>query len=296
MSAWGFGSPTQVASGSNPNLKAETSEALAGGIVFEQPWFDEFDLRFSVSYYDIEIIDEVANLTAADIVAACYNSVGLSDPQCEFVTRTPRVPGDETSGEITFVEALNQNLDQRNTRGVDYNLEFDYDINVPGLDGEVNYSFIGRATNTLEQIALEAIVGGFDENDNLGEYGNPEWRLNLTNIFEYNDWSFLWQTRYIDSMIEDNIAAQRNEQTTSFFSPCVQAGDGPCLQFDDLDDYWVHDMSVRYETGTWVIRGGISNVFDDEPPLTTNNGLNLLGGIGYDLGGRTVFMNVTKAF
>lgn len=291
-----FGSPTQVASGSNPNLKAETSEALAGGIVFEQPWFDEFDLRFSVSYYDIEIIDEVANLTAADIVAACYNSVGLSDPQCEFVTRTPRVPGDETSGEITFVEALNQNLDQRNTRGVDYNLEFDYDINVPGLDGEVNYSFIGRATNTLEQIALEAIVGGFDENDNLGEYGNPEWRLNLTNIFEYNDWSFLWQTRYIDSMIEDNIAAQRNEQTTSFFSPCVQAGDGPCLQFDDLDDYWVHDMSVRYETGTWVIRGGISNVFDDEPPLTTNNGLNLLGGIGYDLGGRTVFMNVTKAF
>ena len=291
-----FGSPTQVASGSNPNLRAETSEALAGGIVFEQHWFDEFEFRFSAPYYDIEIIDEVANLTAADIVAACYNSVGLTDPQCAFVTRSPRVPGDETTGEITFVEALNQNLDQRTTRGVDYNVEFDYDFNIPQLEGEIGYSFIGRATNTLEQVALEAIVGGFDVNDNLGEYGNPEWRLNLTNIVSYDDWSFLWQSRYIDSMIEDNIAAQRNEQTTSFFSPCVQAGDGPCLQFDDLDEYWVHDMSVRYETGTWVLRGGISNVFDDQPPLTTNNGLNLLGGIGYDLGGRTVFLNVTKAF
>lgn len=291
-----FGSPTQVASGSNPNLEAETSEAIAAGIVFEQPWTDAFDLRLSVSYYDIEIIDEVANLTAADIVAACYNSVGLVDPQCQFITRTPRVAGDETSGEITFVEALNQNLDQRNTRGVDYNLEVDYDFNIPQLEGEINYSFIGRATNTLEQIALEAIVGGFDENDNLGEYGNPEWRLNLTNIVQYNDWSVLWQSRYIDSMIEDNIEDQRNEPTTSFFSPCVQAGDTPCLQFDDLDEYWVHDMSVRYETGTWVLRGGVSNIFDEAPPLTTNNDVSNLAGIGYDLGGRTLFFNVTKAF
>jgi iron complex outermembrane receptor protein len=291
-----FGANTQQATGSNPDLKAETSEALAGGFVFEQPWIDEFDFRFSVSYYDIEITDEVANLTANDIVNACYNSVGLTDPQCQFVQRSARVPGDETSGEITFVEALNQNLDQRTTRGIDYNVEFDYDFNIPQLEGEIGYSFIGRATNTLEQEALEAVLGGFDENDNLGEYGNPEWRLNLTNIFTYDDWSFLWQSRYIDSMIEDNDPAERNEETRSGFSPCVQAGDGPCLQFDGLDDYWVHDMSVRYETGTWILRGGISNVFDDAPPLTTNNAVRNLAGIGYDLGGRTVFMNITKTF
>lgn len=291
-----FGASTQQATGSNPALKAETSESLSAGLVFEQPWFDEFDFRLSVSYYDIAIEDEVANLAANDIVGACYASVGLTDPQCQFVQRAARVAGDDSSGEIVFVEALNQNLDERTTRGVDYNVEIDYDFNLPRLDGEVNYSFIGRATNTLEQLALEAVLGGFDTNDNLGEYGNPEWRLNLTNIFQYSDYSFLFQSRYIDSMIEDNVAAQRNEVTTSGFSPCVQAGDGPCLQFDDLDSYWVHDMSVRYETGTWVLRGGISNVFDDAPPLTTNNGIGNLAGIGYDIGGRTLFFNVTKSF
>lgn len=291
-----FGANTQQATGSNPALKAETSEAIALGIVFEQPWTDKFDLRFSASYYDIEISDEVANLTANDIVGACYNSVGLTDPQCQFVQRAARVAGDDTSGEITFVEALNQNLDQRTTRGVDYNLELDYDFNVPRLDGEINYSFIGRATNTLEQIALEAVLGGFDENDNLGEYGNPDWRLNLTNIFQYNDWSFLWQSRYIDSMIEDNDPAQQREVQTSGFNPCVQAADGPCEQFDGLDEYWVHDMSLRYSTGTWILRGGVSNVFDEAPPLTDNNLIRNLGGIGYDLGGRTVFVNVTKSF
>lgn len=291
-----FGSPTQQATGSNPLLKAETSESIAAGFVFEQPWTDEFDLRFSVSYYDIEITDEVANLTANDIVAACYNSVGLTDPQCQFVTRAARVAGDDTSGELSFIEALNQNLDERTTRGVDYNLEVDYDFNVPRLDGEINYSFIGRATNTLEQVALEAVLGGFDINDNLSEYGNPDWRLNLTNIFQYNDWSFLWQSRYIDSMIEDNDPAQQREVQTSGFNPCVQAGDGPCEQFDGLDEYWVHDMSLRYQTGTWILRGGVSNVFDEAPPLTDNNLVRNLAGIGYDVGGRTFFMNVTKSF
>lgn len=291
-----FGAPTRQATGSNPNLRAETSEAIAAGIVFEQPWFDEFELRFSASYYDIEIIDEVANLSANDIVNACYNSVGLTDAQCQFVQRAARVPGDDTSGEITFVEALNQNLDQRTTRGVDYNVEFDYDLNIPQLESPVGYSFIGRATQTLEQEKLEAVLGGFALDDDLGEYGNPEWRLNLTNIFTYDDWSFLWQSRYIDSMIEDNVAAQQREVQTSFFNPCVQAGDGPCEQFDGLDEYWVHDMSLRYETGTWILRGGISNVFDEAPPLTDNNLVRNLAGIGYDLGGRTAFVNVTKSF
>ena len=67
-------------------------------------------------------------------------------------------------------------------------------------------------------------------------------------------------------------------------------------QFDGLDEYWVHDMSLRYETGTWILRGGISNVFDEAPPLTDNNLVRNLAGIGYDLGGRTAFVNVTKSF
>lgn len=97
-------------------------------------------------------------------------------------------------------------------------------------------------------------------------------------------------------MVEDVIPEERNEPTTSGFSPCVQAGDTPCLQFDDLDEYWVHDMSVRYQTGTWVFRGGVSNVFNEEPPLTTNNDVSNLAGIGYDVNGRSLFVNVTKAF
>lgn len=289
-----LGAPTQVATGSNPDLAPETSTAFTAGFVFEQPWMDEFDFRASATYYEIEIEDEVASLAASQIVGACYDSPGLTDPQCEFVTRVPRVAGDERSGEITFVEALNQNLDQRTTRGIDYNIEFGYEFNVPQLDAPIDYELIVRATQTLEQVELQAVTGGFDVDDDLREYGNPEWRLNLTNIASWNDWSFLWQSRFIGNMIEDNDDPI-DEQTFGLYA-CRIAGDAPCISVDSLDHYWVHDMSVRYSTGDWVFRGGFSNVFDEAPPITSNNTVALLGGIGYDIGGRTAFLNVTKTF
>jgi len=40
----------------------------------------------------------------------------------------------------------------------------------------------------------------------------------------------------------------------------------------------------------------VNNVFDTAPPLTDNNNLSNLGGIGYDIGGRTYFANISKKF
>ena len=288
-----LGAPTQVASGSNPNLDAETSDALSAGLVFEQPWFDGFDLRVSGTYFNIEVDDEVDQLTSNVIVNRCYNSPGLTDPTCEFITRDPRVSGDPTSGEISFVEALNQNLGTQEVEGIDWNAEFRTDFALGGLEQRVDYNFSMRATQMLTQTEEEFRVEEIFVDDDLKEFGNPEWRLNLTNIVGYGDWRFLWQTRYISSMVEDTDPDERQEEATSFFNPCVQADDGPCLQFDGLDDYWVHDSSLSWRGETTVVRFGVSNVFDNAPPLTNNNALGNIGGIGYDLGGRTYFVNLT---
>jgi len=289
-----FGSPTLVASGSNPELKAETSEALTYGLVFEQPWTDRFDVRLSASYFDIEIKDEVDQLTGTTIVNRCYNSVGLTDPTCQFIVRDPRDEADDTSGRISFVSALQQNLGTQVVRGIDYNLDFNVEFSAFNLESPINYNLNVFATRSLEQTEEEFRATEIFLDDDLNEFGNPEWRLNVTNIFDAGDWRFLLQSRYIDSMIEDNDDPE--DETTSFFSPCRQADDAPCLQFDAMDSYWVHDVSASWRSDSYVVRFGVANVLDEAPPLTANNDLGTLGGIGYDLLGRTLFLNVTAAF
>lgn len=284
-----LGAPTQIATGSNPNLDAETSEAISAGFVFEQPWSDAFDLRFSATYFEIQVDGEVASLSATDIVALCYNSPGLTDTQCQYIQRDTS-PG--ATGEILFVEALNQNLGQRISEGVDYNIEFGMDFNLPVVNREIRYDAIFRGTQMLTQTEEEIGAAGTTIDDDLGEYGSPEWRMNLTNIVSYQDWSFLWQTRYVGPMIEDN--ADPFDPTTSGLNPCVQAGDTPCNQLENSPEYFVHDASVRWSGGDYAVRAGVSNVFDEAPFTQTNTGS--VRGVGYDLFGRTFFINVTKQF
>ncbi|PHS37537.1 MAG: hypothetical protein COA91_10100 [Robiginitomaculum sp.] len=292
-----LGAPTRVASGSNPDLRAETSVAYTFGGTFDQPWTDKFDLQLAVTYFSITVNDEVDTLSAATITNRCYNSIGLTDPLCAFVTRDPRVAGVPESGEISFVSALNLNLGSQVVEGIDYNVEFGFDFKpefIPFIDAPIDYNLIVRATQSLTQTEEQIQIDGTIIDDDLGEFGNPEWRLNFTNVFSYKDFGFIWQSRYLGSQIEDN--ADPEDVVDSFFSLCTQAGDSPCLSFDNLADYWIHNASVTYRRDTFVLRVGVNNVFHTPPPLTNNNSLGLLGGIGYDLGGRTLFANVTKKF
>jgi iron complex outermembrane receptor protein len=289
-----LGAPTQVASGSNPDLEAETSEALTYGVVFEQPWSDDFNLSMSATYYQIEISNEVDRLSASTIVGRCYNSQGLTDPTCEFITRDPRTGSDDTSGEVSFVRAVQQNLGQQTVEGIDYNIEFGTDFALFDLEDQLNYDLIVRATRSLTDEEEEFRIDETFLNNGLREYGNPEWRVNMTNVFGLGDWTFLLQSRYVSTMIEDNDDPE--DETTSFFSPCVQADDGPCLQYDNLEAYWVHDATVAWRGDDIVVRFGVSNILDDAPPLTNNNDLGSLGGLGYDIGGRTIFGNITIGF
>ncbi|MDB2438447.1 TonB-dependent receptor [Hellea sp.] len=296
-----LGAPTQVASGSNPDLDAETSDALSLGGTFIQPWIDEIDFQLAVNYFRIEVNDEVNQLTAATIVNRCYNSVGLSDPTCEFITRDARDPNIAESGEVSFVSALNQNLGRQIVRGIDINGEFGFDFSTPWSETDVDYNLIVRGTRSIQQDVEEATVDGVNINDNLGEYGSPKWRLNLTNSLRWKDFGFLFQSRYLSSAIEDN--ADPFDQITTGFSLCVQTlgafdanGDFNCFQDDDLNDYWVHNTSMSYSKDSYVLRVGVNNVFDTDPPLTDNNDLGFLGGLGFDTGGRTYFVNATKRF
>ena len=76
---------------------------------------------------------------------------------------------------------------------------------------------------------------------------------------------------------------------------CVAAGDTPCNVYENSPEYFVHDASVTWRNDDLVVRAGVNNVFNDAPEPQSNHGY-VIRGVGYDLNGRTLFMNVTKRF
>ena len=66
------------------------------------------------------------------------------------------------------------------------------------------------------------------------------------------------------------------------------------------DDYYNHAVSIYYYGDVWTVGGGIRNVFDDEPPLVDGTEVfavrNVPRAVGYDLNGRTYFLNIAARF
>jgi iron complex outermembrane receptor protein len=113
------------------------------------------------------------------------------------------------------------------------------------------------------------------------------------------DFRFTWVTNYIgdttqhpdyvDNWSDVNQAARGD---TCFGPP----DDVYCRDYADTDEYWLHSASVYWYGDTFTVGAGIRNVFDEEPPFVDGNEYQAINrvplGLGYDLFGRTYFVNV----
>ncbi|MEX2494558.1 MAG: TonB-dependent receptor [Woeseia sp.] len=277
-------SPTVVTGGGLGVLKAETSEALTAGFVW-QPAFA--DLSVSVDYFDIEVKDEVDVIGARNIVVGCYESEFFPDePLCDLFDRS--APTDPLPNAITEIRDSYINISRQHNRGID--LAIRYDRELPGL---------GTLTvDTQHTFQLEDTLGLFNatEEDRSGEAGHPDWVGNLNLTLNRDLWSFFWGINYIGST--DNYASFGRSTAVYYESQTVDI---------DLkaESVIYHSLSVSrdFESG-YTARLGVSNVLDERPPRMTDYGtgseVSVLGQVAfysqYDWLGRRYFLNVTKTF
>ena len=71
--------------GGNEDLQAETAESKTIGVVFRPSFLPGF--YATVDYWNIEIEDAIAAVSAQDIVDNCYDAPTLNNPFCELFTR-----------------------------------------------------------------------------------------------------------------------------------------------------------------------------------------------------------------
>ena len=280
-------------------LDEEKSESWTAGFTWEEPYSDAFDVTIAATYYDIAVQDEVIRLHSQTSINDCYYDVEGDSAFCGNILREDL--GGGRFGLIEFGNEIFFNQDALSTRGVDLNIAFDWPAQIGGrafdLSADVNFN----RKFELEQVNIDPITGDEDREDYVGEFGYPEWQGLATLRAETGNWRFTWQTRYIGSVEQDPRGIDDwsdvfDGGATTCLGP--SRGDFRCRDVGFADTYFTHNVSAFYETDTWDIGGGISNVYNTAPPQVDDNEVsyvwnNAVLGRGYDWRGRTFFLSVS---
>ncbi len=278
-----------IESGGGALLKPEQSETFTAGIVFT-PTFA--DINIAVDYYEVEITDQITSLGAGTVVGGCYAVANFPNDFCNLFERAPYDPNDlgGTSGGLDNIQARILNVDSQQQRGIDLEVRWtqDYDFGDLTFDASFNWA-LERYINVFGSDFLSGVA----DLDFNGTIGYPSVVGGTSLRLDRGDWTFNWFTDFVGRQDNNrNFADDLNLESSYFGLPAVYKV--------NTEAEWRHGLSVRWMSDTWSVTGGIINVFDEEPPQTsdlisvTGNTPNFA--TAYDARGRRAFVNFSKTF
>jgi outer membrane receptor protein involved in Fe transport len=260
--------------GAELGLKSEDSRADTVGIVFQPPMPAAVgDLSFAVDWWQIKVTNEVTQVGAGGLLAACY-----SDPDfragggyCAFSTR------DENDGLV--VDDYYINIATQKVRGLDFNLRYTKDIGLGEFTADL------RATRHLQQKSQVLPTDPVEEFN--GTLLSPKWVGDLDLRYEWKDLTFYY-----------GLVCVGKQDSNGYYE--VDSSVDPYDFY--AGTYMQHNVSVRYTApGDWELTFGIRNL-SDAIPKTTSPGINVnkVGNSiiysGYDYFGRRAFLTMSKSF
>ncbi len=261
----------------NPNLSSEQSKQFSAGLAWDATdW-----LNLTVDYYDIEIEDQIAAITAGLLISCLSGAVpcppGVSNlpinvnpPQPQLGLGVARNP---TTGEILYTQRGFANRGTLSTNGIDANIRTNFDFGEWGaLQSQLAISYV----NDFH----------FDNNRNtVGDPSVPEFRASLINQWTYGDFNFAWTISHIDG-------------TLSTQGTILNAGGDDYGYATTLPSYTTHDLQASW-SAPWngKVTLGVNNVSDRGPVLDpfdpTGRGFDFSLYDGY---GRVPYVRYTQNF
>jgi iron complex outermembrane receptor protein len=273
-------------------LDEEQSTSWTAGFAWDQPFFQSFDMTLGATYYEVEIRDEIIQLAAQSAINSCYNDPELDSPQCVNITRNLA-----SDGLIIEVSQAFLNRDALKTRGVDVNLSLDWPTQMFGRAVDLSADLNFNRKLEFSDLFIDNETGAVSRDSELGEFGYPEWEGQGIVRADVGKYRVTWSTRYFAGMRQDPDTRAAND-FGSFSYTCTD--DIDCRPVGEADNYFRHDMSVYYLGDVWTIGAGVRNVQDEAPPQVDPRvvfaGWNIPFGAGYDLNGRSYFINVGARF
>lgn len=279
----------EVATGGSRDLTAETSTSYTYGFAFDQPWWDGFDLTFGATYWNIDIDDTIVEPSSQFLVNDCYGDEQHDSTFCGQINR-------DGDGYIDLIDAGFINRDNQLVSGVDVNLNFDKSFNIGSRGVTIGVDLVMTHMEEASQTFLDD-EGNEDYDDSAGEWGYPDWKGQLGLRANMSDFRLTWVINYIGEVDQDPDGIDEMDDIYGIADTCLgPPTDVLCRDVGFGDDYWLHSASLYYYGDTWTVGVGVRNVFDTAPPLVDGSEVlsinNVPIGYGYDLRGRTFFVNM----
>lgn len=239
-------------SGGNDSLLNERATTTNFGILYAPSWFE--GLNLAVDYVEISMEDAIVEFSLTEIMEACYDGTDYPNRFCTMFTRRAdhQLPVNDafTSG---FVNAA-----LREFEGVEYAASFERALSeyplIGGLFPETAGSFGIKATAFNLMTDAESNTG-FDFEDNVGQYTDPEWRTNVTITHRTDD-----VTTYLGMVYRGEGA--RNLDATSDYQYLDVNG----KPVTTVDGYAVWNFGTTYKLNdTFTLRARIDNLTNWKP-------------------------------
>lgn len=216
--------------------------------------------------------------------ALCYDDASrpfASNPFCAQIRRDPTgTGGGAVPGGVIEVILLSQNIASTKVEGWDYSIS--YGFRTADVLGEDYGDIAMRVDATwMYEFDTQGLPGqAYTKFANTITNATPEWKVYASLRWAYDNLAVTWATQYFGSM----IASQTQQQGV--------------LDPFKTGDYYRHDLRASYQfNDNTVVRGGIVNLFDENPPRLpetfTGTGT---GSSQYDNRGRYFFLGTNITF
>lgn len=240
----------RAVTGGNPNLKEETSDTWSVGAVV-RPDFAP-GLQLTVDYYNIKIRDAIGSFGGGlqSVINACNANMSLGNIFCvPLKNRTP-------DGQLIDVPLLNANIANLESSGIDYRLDYRYDL---GSSGSLNYFLAGtylisavtQGSPVANPIECAGFIGG-----GSCTTANPKWRFTQRLTWDMDKVQLSIRHRFIGSATDGRIAGAKASGAPM---PQLARPETGAVNYVDLGgNYSVTDNFNFYAS--------IDNLLDRDPP------------------------------
>lgn len=265
-------------SGGNPDLGEEESDTFTIGFVYQPSYLE--GLNVTVDYYNVEVTDAIASVTAQLVLDECFRTLDANGDFCQRISRL-------SDGQLFEVESNLANVAELKVSGVD--LQADYGFDLPGLALFGNDASLDLKWHAGWQFEREiTAIPGAPPLDCSGKFGNS---CSGTGVPVVLDFKTTVNATYSSGPLSARLQARMLGD--------LDLREGQTEFIDNVGAETYMDLSGSFDvTDRIEIYGGINNLLNNDPPImgfrlggppNTNTGV-------YDLIGRRYFLGVRAAF